>query len=125
MGKQHRRILVPLIVTAVVSCTVEWSYAAAPVLPGRWGDTRVPEQLTYNYPSKKNQALVIVSFSTPCPLARRIVPHLNELQRQYDAAGVQFIALFTNGNDQLNQIAEYAVDTELIFPVFKDDEENP
>ena len=57
------------------------------MLTGRWGDTRVPEQLTYNYPSKKNQALVIVTFSTQCPLVRRIVPNLNELQQQYDAAG--------------------------------------
>lgn len=99
--------------------------AATPVLTGRWGDTRVPQQLTYDYPTKKNQALVVVTFSTQCPLVRRLVPTLNELQMQYDAAGIQFIALFTNGIDELPKIAEYALDNELVFPVFKDDLENP
>jgi mono/diheme cytochrome c family protein len=123
MGKQLRPVLILTVVA--LTALADPVHAGAPVLTGRWGDTRVPEQLTYNYPSKKNLGLVIVTFSTQCPLARRIVPTLNELQRQYDAAGVQFIALFPNGGDQLNEIAEYAVDTELMFPVFKDDEANP
>jgi thiol-disulfide isomerase/thioredoxin len=106
--------------------TIARTHAAAPPeLTGRWGDTRVPEQLTYNYPSKKNQALVVVTFSTQCPLVRRLVPNLNELQKQYDEAGIQFIGLFTNGNDEIAKIAEYALDNELMFPVFKDDEANP
>lgn len=100
-------------------------HAATPVLTGRWGDTRMPQQLAYNYETKKNQALVVVTFSTQCPLAQRLVPTLNELQKQYDAAGIQFIALFPNGIDELPKIAEYALDTELMFPVYKDDPENP
>lgn len=125
MWKYLRSIRIGMVMAGVLCCGAPVLEAATPVLTGRWGDTRVPEQLTYNYPTKKNQALVIVTFSTQCPLARRIVPTLNELQREYDAAGVQFIALFPNGNDPLNKIAEYAVDTELMFPVFKDDEQNP
>ena len=114
--------LVLSVVTALLCGSVT---AATPVLTGRWGDTRVPEQLAYKYASKQNQALVVVTFSTKCPLVRRLVPNLNELQKQYDAAGIQFIALFTNGNDELSKIAEYALDNELMFPVFKDDEANP
>ncbi len=113
------------LVTIVTLLFAETLSAATPVLTGRWGDTRMPEQLTYNYATKKNQVLVVVTFSTQCPLVRRLVPNLNELQKQYDTEGVQFIALFTNGNDELPKIAEYALDTELIFPVFKDDEANP
>ena len=113
------------VVAIVTLLSVETLNAATPVLTGRWGDTRVPEQLTYNYASKKNQALVVVAFGTRCPLVRRLVPTLNELQKKYDAAGIQFIALFPNGVDELHAISEYALDLELMFPVFKDDPENP
>lgn len=99
--------------------------AASPVLTGRWGDERMPQQLVYNSATKKTSALVVVTFSTKCPLARRIVPRLNELQAQYAAKGVQFIALFPNGADDIREISEYAVDSELVFPVFQDDPENP
>ena len=99
--------------------------AADPVLTGRWGDERMPQQLVYNSATKKTSALVVVTFSTKCPLARRMVPRLNELQTQYAAEGVQFIALFPNGVDNLREIAEYAVASELVFPVFQDDPENP
>jgi thiol-disulfide isomerase/thioredoxin len=95
------------------------------VLTGRWGDTRLPQQLVYNSPSKKTTALVVVTFSTQCPLARRVVPLLNELQAQYAADGISLIGLFPNGMDNLREMAEYAVDSELTFPVFKDDPEAP
>ena len=94
-------------------------------LTGRWGDTRMPQQLVYNSSTWQTKALVVVTFSTRCPLARRIVPVLNELQEMYYAEGIQFIALFPNGSDDLREVAEYAVATELIFPVFKDDSEMP
>ena len=103
----------------------ENTHAETPVLTGRWGDTRMPEQLVYNSESKKTSALVVVAFSTKCPLARRMVPLLNELQAKHLADGVHVVALFPNGMDDLRSIAEYAVDVELTFPVFKDDAETP
>ena len=99
--------------------------AASPELTGRWGDARMPQQLTYDYTSKKTQAIVVVAFSTACPLARRLVPALNELQREYEDDGVQFIALFPNGGDDLSEIARYAVETDIMFPVYKDDPQSP
>jgi len=122
MKLQLQMLIVFAWVTFLLTVPVN---AASPVLTGRWGDTRVPQQLTYNYTSKKNQALVIVSFSTKCPLVRRLVPLLNELQKKYDAQGIQFIALFPNGTDALKGIAEYAVETGMMFPVYKDDPLNP
>ncbi len=116
------RLILGLLVTVLFA---ELVVAATPVLTGRWGDTRLPQQLTYDYPSKKNQALIVVTFSTICPLAQRLVPTLNALQKQYDEQGIQFIALFPNGMDDLKAIAEYAVDTQMAFPVFKDDPDNP
>ncbi|MCH2115253.1 MAG: hypothetical protein MK171_10135 [Pirellulales bacterium] len=115
-------LTVVLLVTIV---TPEASRATGPVLTGRWGDTRTPAQLTYNYASKKNQALVVVAFSTICPLAGRLVPTLNRLQREYDPHGIQFIGLFPNGSDDLRKIAEYVVDMEIEFPIYRDDPQNP
>ncbi|TWU27364.1 monooxygenase [Bythopirellula polymerisocia] len=121
---RKNRLLFPLI--AVMSLVTSGNLtAASPVLTGRWGDTHLPQQLAYNYESKQNKALVVVAFSTKCPLVRRLVPMLNELQKNYDDAGIQFIALFPNGSDDLQSIAGYALDTGLVFPVFKDDAENP
>ena len=81
-----------------------------------------PNSSYTNIRRKKLARLVVVAFSTKCPLARRLVPTLNELQRQYDAEGMQFIALFPNGRDDLWSIAKYAVETDVMFPVYKDDE---
>lgn len=99
--------------------------AATPVLTGRWGDTRIPQQLVSQYSTKKTNALVVVTFSTICPLAQRLVPALNQLQLEYEDQGIQLIALFPNGMDSISEMATYAVDSELNFPVFKDDPNSP
>lgn len=101
------------------------SAAAPPVLTGRWGDTRLPQQLVSDYKTKKTQALVVVTFSTICPLAKRLVPTLNQLQAKHNRDNIQFLALFPNGMDHLSAIAEYALDTNLSFPVFQDDPDSP
>ena len=111
--------------TLIAVLCVESVLAAPPVLTGRWGDTRTPQQLVSPYDSHKTQALVVVTFSTICPLAKRLVPTLNKLQAKYSADGIQFIALFPNGIDDIRAIAEYAIDAELTFPVFQDDPDSP
>jgi len=120
-----RQLLNWLVVALVTILTFESTLAAPSVLTGRWGDTRLPQQLICDYATKKTQALVVVTFSTICPLAKRLVPTLNQLQTQYEAEGIQLIALFPNGMDDLSEIAAYAIDTELVFPVYKDDPDSP
>ena len=127
-SKSIRRCWLAAVFLAILP--VEKSLATNPVLTGRWGDTWMPQQFVYNSPgqsskSKKTSAIVAVAFSTKCPLARRMVPLLNELQAQHASDGIQVIALFPNGSDDLRSIAEYALDLELSFPVFKDDPETP
>ena len=87
----HARVAIATLVTIM---TFESVAAAPSVLTGRWGDTRVPQQLVCDYETKQTQALVVVSFSTICPLAKRLVPTLNQLQEEYNADGIQLIALF-------------------------------
>ncbi len=122
LRQKPTRVTIVLLMTVV---TLGTSWAGTPVLTGRWGDTWSPEQLNYNYPSKKSRGLVVVTFSTICPLAKRLIPTLNQLQHQYDKDGIQFIALFPNSMDNLSEISEYAVDADIRFPIFKDDHENP
>ncbi len=119
----HLRITVLIVlVTIVPACALG---AAEAELTGRWGDTLLPHQLVSTSPSKQTSALVVVTFSTKCPLARRMVPLLNELQAKHFDQGIQFVALFPNGVDDLREIAEYATETNLSFPVFKDDPNSP
>ena len=116
-----RRFTHSTVVTLVTVISFDLAIAAPPVLTGRWGDTRLPQQLVSNYASKKTKALVVVTFSTICPLAKRLVPTLNRLQAKHFKDDIQLIALFPNGMDDLRAIARYAIDTELAFPVFQDD----
>ena len=120
-----RRLQNMASIVLVLSMTAVRSVAVSPELTGRWGDVRAPQQLTYDYTSKQTKALVVLTFSTKCPLARRLVPGLNELQLRYDHQGIQFIALFPNGNEDTSGIARYAVETDMMFPVFKDDPISP
>jgi len=114
-----------IAVTIVAAFTLETALAAPSVLTGRWGDTRLPQQLVSPYASKPTRALAIVTFSTVCPLAKRLVPTLNQLQAKYDTNGIQLIALFPNGMDSLQEISEYAIDTELTLPIYQDDPDSP
>lgn len=114
-----------ILTTLVAVMTLEAAYSATPVLTGRWGDTRVPQQLVGSFESKQTKALVVVTFSTICPLAKRLIPTLNDLQSKHLRDDVQLIALFPNGMDDIQSIADYAIDAELEFPVFQDDPNNP
>jgi len=114
-------IVVTIVTAFMLELTLESSLSAPPVLTGRWGDTRLPQQLVSPSASNKTNAVVLVSFSTVCPLAKRLVPTLNDLQIQFAPDGIQFIALFPNGMDDLREMARYAVRSDLSFPVYKDD----
>lgn len=94
-------------------------------LTGRWGNERLPSQLVYKSKTYAPKALAVVTFSTVCPLAKRLVPHLNELRQKYDAKGIQLVALFPNGTDNLSEMAEFALDSDLKLPVYKDDPSDP
>ncbi|MGI9427899.1 MAG: hypothetical protein ACR2NM_04535, partial [Bythopirellula sp.] len=96
-----RRFTHSTVVALLTVITFELVIAAPPVLTGRWGDTRLPQQLVSNYQTKQTKALVVVTFSTICPLAKRLAPTLNRLQDKHFQDDIQIIALFPNGIDDL------------------------
>ena len=68
-----------------------------------------------------DQSLLVVAFlGTECPLAKLYSVRLQKLQQQYQARGVQVIAVMSNRQDSLEEIAAFARRQKLSFPVLKD-----
>jgi len=67
-----------------------------------------------------HKATVFVFTTTTCPLVRRSIPKLVELQKRYSDQGVQFVAVNVGADDTIREIAEQALDSEAPFPFVKD-----
>jgi len=71
----------------------------------------------------KDKKLVVVLFlGTECPLARLYAPRLSELATQYADQGVAIIGIDSNLQDTAEEVAEYAKEHKLTFPVLKDEQ---
>ena len=71
------------------------------------------------YRSKK---AVVVAFSgTGCPLVKQYLPRITELAAEYAKQSVQFLAINSNRQDSLQEIAAHAKENSLTFPVLKDE----
>lgn len=66
------------------------------------------------------KAFVIAFVNTSCPVAQRYLPTLQELEKDYRAKGVQFLALNPAEDDTLIATATQAVTFDIEFPVGKD-----
>jgi peroxiredoxin len=65
--------------------------------------------------------LVVVAFlGADCPLANRYADRLVELARQYGPRGVAFVAIDSNQQDGLAQLAHLARVHKIEFPLLKD-----
>ncbi|MBX9789847.1 MAG: redoxin family protein [Pirellulales bacterium] len=66
------------------------------------------------------QAYVIVFTNIDCPLVKRYLPRLAELDREYRERGVQFLAVNAAAGDSILEIAYQAVKADAEFPFAKD-----
>lgn len=64
--------------------------------------------------------LVVAFFGTECPLAQFYATRLNRIAKQYRDESVQVIAVLSNRQDSLKEIAAFATRRELSYPVAKD-----
>ena len=71
---------------------------------------------------KDNKLVVVLFLGTECPLARLYAPRLSELATQYAEQGVAVVGIDSNLQDTAEEIAEYAKEHKLTFPVLKDDQ---
>ena len=67
-----------------------------------------------------NKAIVLAFLGTECPVANLYVPGLIELEKRFRSKKVQFLGIYPNETEDLEQLAMYAVDKDLPFPVLKD-----
>lgn len=64
--------------------------------------------------------LVVAFLGTECPLARLYAPRLAQLAKEYASRGVSFVAIDANEQDSLAEMAAFARQFGLDFPVLKD-----
>ena len=66
-------------------------------------------------------ALTVVCFlGTECPLAKLYGPRLEKLSKQYASRSVQFIGVYSNSQDSLEDVERYVTEHGLTFPMGKD-----
>jgi peroxiredoxin len=64
--------------------------------------------------------LVVAFLGTECPLAKLYARTLNQIQEEYRSEGISIVAVMSNRQDSLQEIAAYANRSELRFPIGKD-----
>src|SRR5262249_37658906 len=68
----------------------------------------------------KSKLVVIAFLGADCPLANRYADRLVEMAGQYGPRGVAFVALDSNQQDSLTQMAHLARVHKIEFPLLKD-----
>jgi peroxiredoxin len=69
---------------------------------------------------RDKKAIVVVFIGTECPVNTYYMQRLKELQSKYAAMGVQFLAINSNPQDSVADVAEHAKQEGIAFPVLKD-----
>ncbi|MCO6456241.1 MAG: redoxin domain-containing protein [Pirellulaceae bacterium] len=64
--------------------------------------------------------VAIVFLGTECPLARLYAPRLEALRQRFEQRGVALLAVGSNSQDSLTELAAFAQRHQLRFPVLKD-----
>jgi len=117
-----------VIVIGLIACTVSQLRADAS-REDRLAFGRAPASFTFtdiHYLPRtlsdlgKKKAYVVVFTTLHCPVVRRSLPALKELEAEYRGQDVQFLALNVGVDDPLVEVAYQALKADLPFPVGKD-----
>lgn len=68
----------------------------------------------------ESEFMVVFFLGTECPLARLYGNRMQQLSESYGARGVSFIGICSNVQDSVAEIAAYARDHGVKFPILKD-----
>ena len=66
-------------------------------------------------------ATVLVFVSTICPVSDKYVERLNALYQGSAGQGVQFLAVNPNSNESRQDVARYAAENGVRYPMYKDE----
>jgi len=72
------------------------------------------------YGFKDHRVLVLAFLGTDCPISNLYLPGLIERDKKYRSKNVQFVAVYANEHEDLDQVAMHAYDRDVPFPVLKD-----
>ncbi len=68
----------------------------------------------------KKRAYVFVFTTTQCPLVRRSMPKLVDIDKQFGPRGVQVVAVNVGSEETIRDMASLAIEFEAAFPFVKD-----
>jgi peroxiredoxin/mono/diheme cytochrome c family protein len=113
-------LVVPLC-TAVAA--IAWAKEEAPQI-GRHVDEFSMQDFrgkSHSLSELKDSKLVVVAFlGVECPLSKLYAPRLVELAKQYESKGVKFIGVDSNRQDAVTEMAHFAKEHNIDFPLLKD-----
>ncbi len=67
-----------------------------------------------------NRLVVVAFLGTECPLAKLYAPRLAELADEFTDRGVAFVGVNSNQQDSITELAHYAAEYGIEFPLLKD-----
>ena len=67
-----------------------------------------------------HKAWVLVVTTTQCPLVKKTLPKVAELQRSHKDSDVQFVAINVGTDDTIREMAAQAIDLDVSFAFVKD-----
>lgn len=88
----------------------------------KWTDYQGKEWASNEFRGKK--AVVYAFIGTQCPLAKMYSAKLVELQKQFEEKQVAFVAVDSNVQDSLAEMAAHARKYQIDFPFVKDPDQN-
>jgi peroxiredoxin len=71
----------------------------------------------------EHKGFALVFLNAECPVSRRFAPKLRALDARYADKGIQFVGVFCSERDTVMEMASFALDQELRFPVVKDEDQ--
>jgi peroxiredoxin/mono/diheme cytochrome c family protein len=119
----YSSLVLSLVLSANGTVPVPAPVASSPVPVGKQvafaalGECIGPDALAA---CKRCRAVVVVFVGTECPLAQRYMPRLSELAKKYRGQQIEFLAIDSNQQDSLAEIAHFAESQKVNFPVKKD-----
>src|SRR5262249_33270883 len=66
------------------------------------------------------KVIVVAFLGNECPLAKLYAPRLVELNKEFAPQGVSFIAINSNSQDSITELANFVRQHAIDFPVLKD-----
>src|SRR5450755_3851968 len=97
-----------LLCTALLALLIPATLDASPTAVKFKLNTTDGKPWSLDNDAKDKKAVVVLFIGTQCPVNNAYMPKLIELEKEYRAKGVQFVAINSNEHDKFETIKEHA-----------------